>query len=482
MEIILIIFVIWVIYSVVKDGKKSKQSFSSHQNYSRTSFQRRPKLNEKQLNIDSLTLGDEQQKIFDIIESENNHVFITGKAGTGKSSLLQYFKYKSKKRLVVVAPTGVAALNVGGQTIHSLFRIPPEFISQEKLKRHRINQKTAFLLRNIDAVVVDEISMVRADVMDAIDHILRTARDNDLPFGGAQLIMFGDLYQLSPIVDDPELHKYFIHNHGGHYFFNAHVWKNAPMDKYELMHIFRQKEASFKDILNGIRHKSISNELLAELNKRVDCQAPEKGTIMLATTNHTVNQINSLKLSQLSDKVFTYQAIISGELDKAAFPTEEFLHLKKGAQVMFLKNDKDKSKRWVNGTLGVIESLSETEIYVNIDGFVYPVIQETWNKIRYSYNAYERKVEEEIVSSFTQFPLRLAWAITVHKSQGQTYGSVIVDMGEGAFAHGQTYVALSRCQNFEGLYLKRKIVFDDIIIDPPVVEFMRSAKIMPSGA
>jgi len=474
MEIIIIIIGIWIATSYLSERNSSKKKKQYYQNHHQKPIYTKPKLNERQIEIDGIKLSDEQQRIFDIVENEDKNVFITGKAGTGKSALLQYVKYNSKKQVVVVAPTGVAALNVGGQTIHSLFGIPPEFISKERLNQIKIYPKTMHLLKNIDTVVIDEISMVRADLMDAIDYVLKKARNSEQPFGGVQLVMFGDLYQLPPVVSDPELHKYFAHNHGGFYFFNAHAWTELPII-YELTTIFRQKDENFKSILNEIRHGSISDELLTELNQRATCQIPEEGTITLAMTNNSVNRTNTIRLSKLDSKMFTYKAEIEGALDKAVFPTEEFLQLKVGAQVMFLKNDKQ--KRWVNGTIGIIESLSENQIRVNIDGIAYSVEQETWNKIRYYYNQQERKVEEEIISSFTQYPLRLAWAITVHKSQGQTFGSVAVDMGDGAFTHGQTYVALSRCTTLEGLFLKRDIFKEDIIIDSDVVKFMNSVKI-----
>lgn len=234
MEILIFIGIIGVIIYFSKGKKTSNKPYGNYNNYYKPYNRPMKKLNERQIDVDNLKLSEEQQNIFDIIENQNGNIFITGKAGTGKSSLLQYFKYKSKKRLVVVAPTGVAALNVGGQTIHSLFGFPPAFLSEEKLRGLRLYPKTAFLLRNIDTVVIDEISMVRADLMDAIDYRLRMAKGNELPFGGVQIVMFGDLYQLPPVVSDTELHRYFAHNHGGHYFFNAHVWKNSPMDIYEL--------------------------------------------------------------------------------------------------------------------------------------------------------------------------------------------------------------------------------------------------------
>lgn len=472
MEIIFVLIIAGVIISFMN---KSKDSVAvpvlENQQASRTK-----RLNEKQLEMDALTLSSEQQGIFDVLENQNRNLFITGKAGTGKSALLQYFKHKTKKRVVVVAPTGVAALNVGGQTIHSLFRIPPRFLEKESLEVH---PRTAFLLRNIDTVVIDEVSMVRADLMDAIDHILQQARKNEEPFGGVQVVFFGDPYQLPPVVNDPELHKYFADNHGGPYFFNAHVWNESPIDIYELVHIFRQKDETFKNMLSDIRQGTVSETLLNELNQRVRVSLPEEGVITLATTNNIVNTINLSRLAKLPGKLFSYQASISGNLEPSSFPTEGILQLKEGAQVMFLRNDKE--KKWVNGTIGCVESLSEEEIKVNIDGISYSIGKETWNKIRYSYNQEKRKVEEEVVSSFTQYPLRLAWAITVHKSQGQTYGSVVVDMGGGAFAHGQTYVALSRCATLEGLSLKRGILARDILVDSLVVNFMNSARVVRAG-
>lgn len=462
--------------SVIKD-KFSKglqnRSYPTYNPMQKTTVAPKPKLNIKQIDISDIKLSPEQQKLFEKLENTNNHIFITGKAGTGKSILLQYFKQNSHKRLVVVAPTGVAALNVGGQTIHSLFKIPPAFIAKDSLK---VNYQTAMLLKNLDAVVIDEISMVRADLMDAIDHLLRQARSSNVPFGGVQMIMFGDLYQLPPVISDSELHKYFADNLGGYYFFNAHAWKNAIHEIYELDKIFRQEDEAFKIILNAIRTGKVENKILSELNNRAGVEVPKEGVIVLATTNNAVNEINHNRLAQLGGKMYEYKATFAGELEHSAYPTEEILRFKKGAQVMLLKNDR--MKRWVNGTLGYVQDLTEDEVKVNIDGITYSVPPETWKKIRYYYNREKHTVEEEVVSSFTQFPLRLAWAVTVHKSQGQTYGSVGVDMGNGAFTHGQTYVALSRCKRLEGLYLKREILIEDIIVDPAIINFMTKASVL----
>lgn len=428
------------------------------------------KLNERQIDISSLTLSEEQQALAQEIEETTAHFFVTGKAGTGKSVLLQHIKQTSKKQFVVVAPTGVAALNVGGQTIHSLFKIPPSFIQPDSLK---IDAKTIPLLKKVEMVIVDEISMVRCDLMDAIDSLLRQARGNSEPFGGVQMVVFGDLYQLPPVITDPELKRYFQENNDGFYFFNAHAWQGADLQIRELKKIFRQSDEEFIHILNAIRVGDVSSSILQELNDRTVREIPQSGVVTLATTNSTVAAINTRHLSSLADTEHLYTAVITGTMEESSFPTEKQLRLKKQAQVMFLKNDKD--KRWANGSIGVIEELGKDEIRVSIDGTTHTVTRETWNKIRYLYNTDTQAVESETVSSFTQFPLRLAWAITIHKSQGQTYGSVVIDLGSGAFSHGQSYVALSRCRSLEGLYLKRAIYQRDIIVDPAIVHFMSKA-------
>ncbi len=430
------------------------------------------KLNLQELKVSDITLSIEQQKLFNRFENTENHMFITGKAGTGKSVLLQHIKLNTQKKIIVVAPTGVAALNVGGQTIHSLFLFPPSFIDTRSL---RLSAKTAKILKHIDTLVIDEVSMVRADLMDGIDFMLRLARDKDLPFGGVQLLMFGDLYQLPPVINEPELHSYFQDLNGGFYFFNSLAWNGTDLEIYELNTIFRQTDDDFKSILNSLRYGDMTEDLLNSLNRRVVDSCPADGVITLATTNATAFQINYSRLNSLTSQSFSYQAIIDGKMDVSSYPTESSLVLKKGAQIMMLKNDS--KKRWVNGSLGTIESIDHNEIKVNIDGQVHSVVKETWNKIRYSFNSEKREIEEEVVSSFTQFPVRLAWAITVHKSQGQTYTSVVIDMGRGAFAHGQAYVALSRCKSLETLYLKRPLTHNDVIVDPAVISFMKKANI-----
>ena len=436
-------------------------------------FSATKKIRNSSIDLTDITLSAEQQRLFDTIEKTSNHIYITGKAGTGKSMLLQYFKQNSKKDYVVVAPTGVAALNVGGQTIHSLFKIPPSTIDLENL---HVDSRTAALLKKLDTVVIDEVSMVRADLMDAIDAILQIARDSDAPFGGVQMVMFGDLYQLPPVINDAAMQAHFEEENGGFYFFNSRAWKDTFLDIYELTTIFRQKDENFKIILNAIRTGELNEEILAELNQRAGIQVPNEGIIMLATTNRVVNEINTDNLARLEGKMYEFKAVVSGNLEPSAYPTDDVLRIKKGAQVMMLKNDKD--KRWANGTLGTIDEIEENGVKVNIDGKVHTVVKETWNKIRFSFNKIKNTVDEEVVSSFSQLPMRLAWAITVHKSQGQTYNAVVIDMGNRAFAHGQTYVALSRCKTLEGIYLQRPINPRDVIVDPAIIEFMNQATVI----
>lgn len=400
------------------------------------------------------------------MEQTHQHLFITGRAGTGKSVLLRHFREKTKKRVVVAAPTGIAALNVRGQTIHSLFRLAPQLHRKGQLAP---NSRVCSLLKRIDTLIIDEISMVRTDLLDAVDERLREAFRHNLPFGGVQVIMFGDVYQLPPVVEEG-LMPYFEAIHGGHFFFNALVWKQTEFKIYELTQIFRQKDPVFKDILNTIRDGTIVDEQIEQLNARYGLPIPDEGTVTLATTNALVTEINQRRLDQLKGKAHQYTAVITGEMKKSVFPTEENLQLKKGAQIVLLKNDKD--GRWVNGTVGKIDELFEDKINVRIGSIVYTLERETWEEIAYTYDLDTQKVEMKVVSSFTQYPVRLAWALTIHKSQGQTYESVALDLTTATFAAGQLYVALSRCTSLEGLYLKMPVKRGHIIVEPKVTTFM----------
>lgn len=476
MEWIIIVAIVGLVAYAVGSGSNNKSKFRTTSTATQASPAKpitKPKLNIKQDDISSVKLSVEQDKIFNLLETTNDHYYITGKAGTGKSVLLQYFVENSGKRIVVVAPTGVAALNVGGQTIHSFFKMPFD-IAFEDL---RVDYKLREILRNIDTVVIDEVSMVRVDLMEAISLKLQIARKNEEPFGGVQMVMFGDLYQLPPVVTDGQLDRYFKHNFGGYYFFNAPSIKKANFYIYELSNIFRQKDADFKDVLNAIRHGSFKDAQLQTLNSRYNVPKPDTGYITLAGHSSTVSAINHKKLAELPGEEKVYEAEIWGNITESSFPTEKKLRLKVGAQVMMLKNDTEKPRRWVNGTLGIVTKLNSELVRVNIDGVEHTVSPASWDKIQYGYDPDERRLDKKVVSSFKQLPIRLAWAITIHKSQGQTYQSVAVDLSDGAFAHGQTYVALSRCVSLDGLYLDSPIRRDDVIVDPDIVHFMKKAVI-----
>ncbi|MCA9344505.1 AAA family ATPase, partial [Candidatus Saccharibacteria bacterium] len=381
---------------------------------------------------------------------------------------------RSLKNTAIVAPTGVAALNVGGQTIHSFFKFAP--ILHEVGSINTVDSKTKEILQALDALVVDEVSMVSADLMEAMSEKLKLARRNDKPFGGIQMILFGDLYQLPPVVSDGQAKRYLDDTFGGSYFFNSHAYKECNVIIKELQEVFRQKDEFFKGILNEIRSGKVKDSTLSALNERAKAPIPDSGFITLAGTNRAVYSVNSRKLSELPGEVKNYEATISGDIKESSFPTEKNLKLKIGAQIMLLKNDTKKPARWVNGTLGVVTKLSSEGIKIRIKGVEHTVYPATWEKIQYDYDHETKKLKKKIVSSFQQLPVRLAWAVTIHKSQGQTYDLVTIDLSEGAFAHGQSYVALSRCTTLEGLYLESPLRREDIIVDPDVVEFMKNKR------
>lgn len=415
-----------------------------------------------------IVLNEEQESIKKLIEETDNHIFITGKAGTGKSTLLKAIRESTSKECVVAAPTGVAAINVDGQTIHSLFQLPLNYDPDEEIE---VSEKTKKVLRKIDMVILDEISMVRVDLIDSIDQVLRIARETSLPFGGVQIVMFGDLYQLPPVVADENLHKYLKKQFGGIYFFNANVWKQTEFIKHELQTIFRQADEGFKDILNSVREGECSVAHLYTLNKRTGGLLPTEGLVTLTSTNKRASEINEYHLNKLPGEIFTFEASISSNFDKSAYPTEPILRLKAGAQVMLVKNDSD--SRWVNGTIAIIKEVSNLCIKVEIEGEVHSLDREEWKKKRYSYNARKNTITQEEEAKFVQYPIKLAWAMTIHKSQGKTLDCALIDLGYGAFAPGQVYVALSRCKSLSGVYLKQVIRPKDIITDPNVIKFMK---------
>lgn len=413
----------------------------------------------------------EFERAFNIMENTERNAYITGKAGTGKSTLLTYFREHTNKNIVILAPTGIAAINVEGSSIHSFFRFPPTLIEKKNITADPSRKE---LFENLDTIIIDEISMVRADLLDGIDQSLRLNRNSARPFGGVQMIFFGDVYQLPPVVPGRDLLDYFNESFGGIYFFNSRVFKELKLDYIELKNVFRQKDETFKSILNEIRENRISNNTLLKLNERFDPQHKYEKTdvsLTLTTTNKIVEEVNRERMNSVARKEYQFTSTVSGKFEANSYPTDSSLSLKKGAQIMMIKNDSQ--KRWVNGSLGIIKSLSAKSITIEIDGVKHKLEQATWEVIEYEYNKVTRKIESKVAGSFTQYPLKLAWAITIHKSQGQTFDKVVIDLGNGAFSHGQTYVALSRCRSLEGITLKRPIRPSDIIVDPKVVSFVR---------
>ncbi|MBC9944811.1 AAA family ATPase [Leucobacter sp. cx-328] len=413
-------------------------------------------------------LSSEQLSVYEKIEHTREHIFVTGRAGTGKSTILNHLSYNTSKIIAVCAPTGVAALNVGGQTIHSLLRLPTGVIADHDLDQPSELKK---MLASIDTLVIDEISMVSADLMDAIDRALRLARGKKHdPFGGAQIIMFGDPFQLPPVPPrDPHERAYFDDTYRSLWFFDAKVWEAVPLSVIELSEVHRQRDDSFKRILGAVRHGIVDENQANALNKAGARPAP-RDVITLASTNATVNRINAERLAEIGGSALRAVAEVTGEFKENLFPADEVLELKPGAQVMFLRNDPD--GRWVNGTIGTVSRVEGT-VWVETDDDEYEVEPAVWERFRYRYDAETKKLEKEVVAEFEQFPLRLAWAVTIHKSQGHTYDAACVDLGPRAFTAGQTYVALSRVRSLEGLYLARDLRPSDVIVDPNVVRFMR---------
>jgi ATP-dependent DNA helicase PIF1 len=415
----------------------------------------------------NLDLNSEFKAAFEAMEYTSDNLFITGKAGTGKSTLLKYFKANTGKKIVVLAPTGVAAINIGGQTIHSFFKFPPRLIQRDTIRRRRNTD----IIEKLDAVIIDEVSMVRADLMDGIDYALRLNRHQmKKPFGGAQVIFFGDLFQLPPVVED-SIKAILEEQYATPYFFSAKVFNNSHLRHIELTKIYRQSDRKFIELLNRFRNKEHTDQDIDLLNMQFSSSMPNANntTVILTTTNSIAGEVNKKRLARLPGKAHSYEADLEGQIEESAFPTNACLELKKGAQVILLKNDPN--KQWVNGTIATIASLSHSAIMVDIDGEICEVPRVKWQKIEYSYNEEEDKIEENIVGAFAQYPLKLAWAITIHKSQGQTFDKIIVDLGYGAFTHGQVYVALSRCTSLEGITLKRPLVHRDIIFDKRVHDF-----------
>jgi ABC-type cobalamin/Fe3+-siderophores transport system ATPase subunit len=444
--------------------------------------------------IDSIS---ENAKFYEAVEFErttNEILYLTGKAGTGKTTFLKYIKQTTKKPHIILAPTGVAAINAGGVTIHSFFQIPfgPFIPNDSRLRRRTMGSEaletifTTFnyreekkeIIKNLELLIIDEISMVRADMLDVIDRILKVYRNQpSLPFGGVQVILIGDTFQLPPIVDNTEW-SILSQHYKTPFFFSSKVLEQSDYAYIELKKIYRQKEQEFIDLLNRVRVSDVNEKDLSDLNAKYNPTFTGNGKdyIILATTNKIVNETNVTKLKQLETELFSFEAKIKGSFPDKHKPTEHYLQLKVGAQVMLIRNDTETHKRYINGSIAKIKELENNKIIIEFDDVTKPDLtigKEVWNNIQYSYNKDKKKITEEIVGTFEQFPIRLAWAITVHKSQGLTFDKVIADLGN-SFASGQVYVALSRCTTSTGLILRTKLNKDAIKTDPRVIEFAKN--------
>ncbi len=419
----------------------------------------------------------------DFVLHTRHNVFLTGKAGTGKTTFLHTVKQLAAKRLAVVAPTGVAAINAGGVTIHSMFQLPfgPLTPGSTTREGRKFNRDKIRLLRTLDLLVIDEISMVRADVLDGIDEVLRRYRNPNLPFGGVQLLMIGDMQQLPPVIRDEDwvlLRDYYETG----YFFGSRALRETPYVSIELTHIYRQSDQRFIDLLNAIREKTITSTQLADLNQRhiPDFRPADKeGYITLSTHNNTAQQINITKLAELKGREHSFEAATTGDFPTSAFPTDAELTLKVGAQVMFIKNDISREKLFYNGKIGRVIRIDDEDgiIFVEgqADGDTVMVTTAEWQNIRYTIDPATKEITADIIGTFTQFPLKLAWAITIHKSQGLTFERAIID-ASAAFAHGQVYVALSRCKTLEGLVLRTPIPSSSIKTEQTLEVFHEQVK------
>ena len=413
-------------------------------------------------------LSAEQMDIFNRLESTSKNYFLTGKAGTGKSTIIRYFLENTKKRCVVVAPTGLAAINARGATIHSFFNLG---VGVQQTELYRGDGLRSEMYRALDTIVIDEVSMVRVDYMDMIDSILKKARKNSAPFGGCQIVAVGDLYQLPPFGDNEDVERFLYEKYHSLFFFKAPVFRENPIEIIELEEVHRQKDPVFKDILNSIREGNATPEMLHEINKRRIDPPKDINCVTLVTSNIAVNQINEENLAALPGEPRIYHGSVQGEFNKRELPTDEELTLKLGAKVLFIKN----GPSWVNGTMGTITELDENHIHVQLEdsGIIVDVEEAEWDNITYCYDRVTGTIHKEIIGSFYQYPIKLAYAITIHKSQGKTFSNVQLDYtSSGAFAAGQTYVGLSRCTSLEGLYLKKELRDYDIRVNQEVISFM----------
>lgn len=421
-------------------------------------------------------------EVLQMLESSDRSVFVTGKSGTGKSTCLRKFVETTKKKVIVCAPTGKAAINVGGQTVHSLFRIPGSHLDEDDILNAAKRQSD--VVKRADAIIIDEISMCRADLLQTVHNLMRLARHRpDLPFGGCQMIFFGDLLQLPPIVQNDEA-NYFYSKYKTPYFFSAECMQDGILDIVELMTVFRQTETEFIEILNGIRNGQITDFGLQKLNSRVNPSFGQPdGFITITPYNKRATEINEQKLKQLPGKEVVYNADVSGEFSASQEPADKVLRLKEGAQVMFLKNAarcneeivKNAPPRWVNGSMGIVTRCEPSDVFVKMldgpnEGKVFCVTKAEWSIVKHS--MVDGEIRKNIAGSFSQIPLKLGYAGSIHKSQGASLDRMILDLDRGAFDTGQTYVALSRCRSFGNLILKSPVTRKDIQVDQRIIDYI----------
>ncbi|MFH1829400.1 MAG: AAA family ATPase [Pseudomonadota bacterium] len=425
------------------------------------------------MDITKIEINEQFAKALEIIEQGSKHLFVTGKAGTGKSTLLQYFRETTKRQIVVLAPTGVAAVNIGGQTIHSFFGFKPD-ITIEKAQRNArkiAKLKKAEIYCKLETLVIDEISMVRADLFDCVDAFMRIVRGSKrVPFGGANLVMIGDLYQLPPVVTSHE-NRIFQEHYKSPFFFDSHVYSGMDTQILELEKIYRQSDKRFIEILNAIRNNTVQVADIEALNKHYDANPkPEHGSIYLTSLNKNAAELNDKKLSELKGRTHHFNAEVFGQFDEKSFPANPRLRLKVGAQVMLLNNDS--RGRWINGTIGEVVGMNDEFVDVKLaDGTTEEVEFHTWEMFRFELDAKKKTIVSQPVGSFMQLPLMLAWAITIHKSQGKTFDRAVIDF-DRVFACGQAYVALSRLRSLEGLVIKNKLKKNHVRVDWRVVKFL----------